>query len=439
MMKKVIQTLFTLLLSTTVSFASPNLGEEEKDQSHTHFISYDDFAFAEEEWNTEQLQELILSDIHSYLEVENVELVASKLSRFSNLQKLGFSRQGMTEITEKTIETLTSAIQNLTHLHTLELWFMGISGDMAFLRTLPSTLTHLDLNGNDLKCEGAQALALNIPSKLQTLILENASIPEEGLRNLITALPHSLEELNLLGNFFDKSMVDALTRLTNLRVLKLNYNSQDGSANILASGITSLSQLEKLTLLLTDSRGILNVIQALPHGVQELILSSGLPAVNDEETQVLIEELPQNLQLLGLGGCEIGDKSIPALITYISNNQAFENLVLQSGSKIDDRSMQALLLGVSAGISHLKSLNILGFLDFQKIEKPFSILKSNTTLEHLNLPFLSFQEGANEDISSWLEVTPSLQKLLVKGNLTENNQKQLQNNKTRARTLRSYA
>jgi len=316
---------------------------------------------------------------------------------------------------------------------------MGISGDMAFLRTLPSTLTHLDLNGNDLKCEGAQALALNIPSKLQTLILENASIPEEGLRNLITALPHSLEELNLLGNFFDKSMVDALTRLTNLRVLKLNYNSQDGSANILASGITSLSQLEKLTLLLTDSRGILNVIQALPHGVQELILSSGLPAVNDEETQVLIEELPQNLQLLGLGGCEIGDKSIPALITYISNNQAFENLVLQNGSKIDDRSMQALLLGVSAGISHLKSLNILGFLDFQKIEKPFSILKSNTTLEHLNLPFLSFEEGANEDISSWLEVTPSLQKLLVKGNLTENNQKQLQNNKTRARTLRSYA
>lgn len=203
------------------------------------------------------------------------------------------------------VAVLCKALQTPRKLHSLCIAQSGVTG--AGVESLISTLhtnktiTHLDLNSNQIDSEGAISLAQHLKSttcKLYALILDSN---------------------HKIGNDGAKAIALALCENSSLQVLRL------GSCDVGKRGAerfaTALSQNETL---------------------QELGLRGNVE-VGDQAVELISRGLRANrgLHKLDLSSCGVGDEGCAHLAEALLENQVLESLLLHKNS-ISDGGLMAL-------------------------------------------------------------------------------------------------
>ena len=236
-----------------------------------------------------------------------------------------------------------------------------------------TTLTNLNLSGNNLCPAGAESIAaaLKTNTTLTNLGLDDNNLGPAGAASLATALKTntSLKSLDLsdnnLGPAGAESLATALKTNTSLTSLDLSGN------NLGPVGAESLATALKTNTSLTDLNLMLNNLG--PAGAESLAKAL--------ETNTILRSLYLPGNNLGPAGAEL-------LATALKTNTTLTNLDL--------------------------SVNNLGPAG---TEAPATVLKINTTLTNLNLAKNNLGPADAESLATALKINTSLTNL----NLAENN------------------
>ncbi|KAM9834912.1 uncharacterized protein ACBT44_014828 isoform 2-T4 [Syngnathus typhle] len=244
------------------------------------------------------------------LRKKSYEALASVLSSSRTLRELDL---GLNDLCDDGLEALAAELAKpQCTLQVLRLWNCKLSKKsceaLASVLSSSRTLSHLDLNRNNLCDDGLEALAAGLAKPqctLQVLELQRCKLSKKSCEALASVLssPGSLRELDLGFNDLRDDGLEALAAglakpQCTLQVLRLwNCKLSKKSCEALASILSSPGSLRELEL--------------------------GCNDLSDDELEALATGLakPQcTLQILGLGWCKIGTRGCVSLAKALRSN-----------------------------------------------------------------------------------------------------------------------
>ena len=266
-----------------------------------------------------------------------------------------------------------------------------------------TTLTHLDLSGNNIAPGGAVSLAtaLKTNTTLTNLDLQGNNIGPGGAVSLAAALKTNttLTKLDLQGNnigpFDAESLATALKTNTTLTNLCLSYGNNIGPA-----GVESLAKALKTNTTLTD-----------------LDLSGNDIGPAGAESLATALKTNTTLTNLDLSGNNIGPGGAVSLATALKTNTTLTNLDLRSNNigPFDAESLAtALKTNTTLTNLYLSYGNNIGPAGAESLAKA---LKTNTTLTDLDLSGNNIGSAGAESLATALKTNTTLTDL----DLSENN------------------
>ena len=302
------------------------------------------------------------------------EHLASVIKNNSDIQQLGLSDNDL----RSSAVVILQALAKISQLKVLDLNRNNMTGqaaeDLANVIKNNLGLERIYLSDNNFKSSAAvilQALKDNV--QLKILSLNNNKMTGEVAEDLANVIKNNsgLEELYLSDNDLRPSAVvilQALAKISQLKVLSLNRNNMTGqAAEDLANVIKNNLGLERIYLSDNDFKSSAAVIlQALKDNAQLKILSLN----NNKMTGEVAEDLAN----------------------VIKNNSGLEELYLSDN---DLRSSAVVILQALAKISQLEVLglnrnNITG----QAAEGLANVVKNNLGLERIYLSDNDFKSSA---------------------------------------------
>ncbi|MBN9412807.1 MAG: hypothetical protein J0H12_02615 [Candidatus Paracaedimonas acanthamoebae] len=267
-MNKLVATLCSLLLSTTIACASD---DQEQRPTHLKIIAgkKNNDKLSEMPEGIEYLSQFttltaVDVDTEDLEDLEKIQSLFSMLSKHTNLHdlKIEFNipllnpkSSDVDEILLEKLEQLALALPNFSSLLALDM-------NLNMINRLNTTINTVSESVRFGKM--AKVLASNLPPKLEKLSLGwNLSFPTKHLQSMISDLPFTLRKLNLRHHCVDNSMLEILSQFTNLEALELRYFEQRKILNpeptkpnytMLGSTIFSLPNLQELSLHLDPNR-----------------------------------------------------------------------------------------------------------------------------------------------------------------------------------------
>ena len=235
-------------------------------------------------------------------------------------------------------------------------------------------LKDLTLSDNQLKTFAVVVLkALKVSSLLKVLHLNDTLITEEATEDLADVIKNNthLEELHIANNLGVSAVVilQALTRISNLKVLNLNGNKLTGQVvEHLVTVIKNNSGLEQLYLSYNDFKSSVSVILKVLKETSRL----NILHLNDN---VMTEEVAKDLA------------------DVIINNNHLKQLCI-ANNKLGVSA--AAILQALTRTSNLRVLNLNGSnLTGQVVEHLVSVIKNNSCLEELYLLYNDFKSSVS--------------------------------------------
>ncbi|MBN9412791.1 MAG: hypothetical protein J0H12_02535 [Candidatus Paracaedimonas acanthamoebae] len=410
-MKKLVATLCSLLISTTIACASDlshspdeelpkyNLCLTTPPSGNRIYFGIDvkthSLSWGQRMQDLDELNSLHIFSGQNLTFTKFVE-VLPKLSKYTNfsilrLEQLTYDFKFIPHA--ETFQALELALRKFSNLKKLVIDNNHL--DQRIIRilapTLPDTLEELDLSGNTIDPEELLSLlSSDLPSSLRTLKLPNAPLKSLILRftsnapqDLLSKLPSGLHVLDLGTTEFNDIEIQNLPQFTNLTTLRLTYS---GKNKELAQLISPLSHLRELDLASEkDTQNMDAVMQALPISLQTLKLENWL---DEKQTESLIQSIPNDLTALYLRGLKIGDPAMESLISIFSHK--IKSLgVTDCFAYNDKRVLQILIsaVAVSENFPQLQELKVRYSNDLTPTDTKNLInqLKLNTTLQDLSL------------------------------------------------------
>ena len=160
---------------------------------------------------------------------------------------------------------------------------------------LPEALEEIDLLGNHIGDQGAEALARGMPQRLKRLRLQSrfglpthlgCSLSAAGIASLAAVLPPTLEEFDVRGNLIGNQGADALAKGIPQKLKSLNLRCK---CDMLTQLVCSLS-----------ASGLVSLVSTLPLTLEEFHF--GQNVIEDEGAVALARGMPQQLKRLVLTG-----------------------------------------------------------------------------------------------------------------------------------------
>ncbi|MBN9412808.1 MAG: hypothetical protein J0H12_02620 [Candidatus Paracaedimonas acanthamoebae] len=408
MMKKVVQTLCTLLLSTTIACASDQQ-DENHNLTHLKAISNGTLHDKSSSWQGK------LEDLAPYKNLQNLSV--------ENLDK-------------SHMNTFNQILSNLSSLQELELGELTNATDndtVSLVRALPNTLQKLSLNMSHvspLRAKETLAKSFRRFSQLKSLKLQTSGITDN---NLINVFPTSLTKLDVdNGDMHFHYIFKELSTLSELQVLKLGHVGHVGG-NFLLENLSSLPTLKEFHWNCSRwvIQNILEVIHTLPHTLQVLKLEYSYRTKPQEGIVDLIKWFPPHLQGLHLSHFVLNDNAMQALMA-VSTNLTILSL---RNNNIHNDGLQVLMSMFPKKFLNLQKLDLYeNLFDEEIAQHLFTMLSSNTTLQDISL----FEDTRNLKFEVPQE-NYTLQKLGGNYQLTKTTRQTLNNNVKRAVTLEDLA
>ena len=301
-----------------------------------------------------------------------------------------------------------------------ELFFKSLS--------VNTSLTDLDLYGNDIDASGAASLSevLSVNTTLTNLKLKGNKIGASGAASLSkrglsvnTALTNLNLSSNKIGDSGAASLSEALTVNTTLTNLYLQGNK------IGASGGSSLSEALTVNTTLTnldlsdneiDASGAASLSEALSVNTALTNLNLRSNTIGDSGAASLSEALSANAALtkLNLSSNKIGDFGAASLSKALSVNSTLTDLDL-SGNTISESGAASLYTALTVN-STLTDLNL---YDNKIVDSGAALLSEalsiNTTLTNLDLRYNEIGASGAASLSEALSVNTTLTNLSLTG------------------------
>ena len=390
-----------------------------------------------------QLEKLWLHDNNLHY---SANVILNTLTTITTLTVLGLNNN---QIPQEAGEALSSVIMHNTRLK--ELYFDSNNLGMGTVKVAKAlqcitTLKMLALSSNNIPQEALEVLALGIKSNeqlkklwlndnnlhssaivilnslatvttLTMLDLDNNQIPQEAGEPLASVILHNtrLEELYFDNNNLGMGTVKvakALQCITTLKMLALsNNNIPQEALEVLALGITSNEQLEKLWLgdnnlhssaiVILNSLATITTLTVLGLDNNQIPQEAGEPLASVILHNTRLEELYFDNNNLGMGTVKVA-KALQCITTLkmlaLSNNnipqEALEVLALGITSNeqleklwLSDNNLHSSTIVILNSLATITTLTVLG-LDNNQIpqeagEALASVILHNTRLEEL--------------------------------------------------------
>ena len=304
-----------------------------------------------------------------------------------------------------------------------------------------TTLTNLDLQGNNIGPAGAESLATALKTNrtLTNLNLRGNDVDPAGAEALATALKTNttLTKLNLRGNNIDPAGAESLatalktnTTLTNLD-LRVNNIGPAGTES-LATALETNTTLTNLNLSFNNigPAGAESLATALKTNTTLTNLYLSFNNIGSAGADSLATALKTNTTLtnLQLSGNNIGSAGAESLATALKTNTTLKQLILGQ----TNTSLTNLYLshgnnigpaGAEALATALKTKTTLTNLDLRVnnigpagAESLATALKTNTTLTNLNLSFNNIGPAGAETLATALKTNTTLTNFYLSGN-----------------------
>ena len=261
-----------------------------------------------------------------------------------------------------------------------------------------TTLTNLDLQGNNIGPAGAESLAtaLKTNTTLTNLELSGNNLGPAGAESLATALKTNTTLTNLrlsydnnIGPAGAESLATALKTNTTLTILDLSVNNiGPAGAESLATALKTNTTLTNLYLCCNHigSAGAESLAKALKTNTTPTYLDLSINGIGPAGAESLAKALKTNATLtnLDLYSNDIGPAGAESLATALKTNTALTNLEL-SDNNLGPAGAESLATALKTNTTltnlHLSGNNI----GPAGAESLATALKTNTTLKQLIL------------------------------------------------------
>ncbi|XP_053723416.1 NACHT, LRR and PYD domains-containing protein 12-like [Synchiropus splendidus] len=268
---------------------------------------------------------------------------------------------------EEVLERLLPVVQTSKKIHLSYCGLSERSGSLlsSVLSSPSSSLTQLDLIGNDLKDPGVELLSAGLKSPhchLETLSLSNCGLSERSgslLSSVLSSPSSSLTQLDLILS----SPSSTLTQLD----LSQNYTLKDPGVELLSAGLKSPHcHLETLSLsncgLSERSGSLLTSVLSSPSSTLTQLDLSWNDDLKDPGVELLSAGLKSphcHLETLSLRGCGLSERSGSLLSSVLSSpSSTLTQLDLSQNYTLKDPGVELLSAGLKSPHCHLETLSL---------------------------------------------------------------------------------